>query len=580
MSLAARRAAALARREAQRAALTVVEAPDGATIVGPYRYRLWRTIDAEGRGGTMAWVMLNPSTADAVVPDPTITRCVGFATDLGYGRIEVVNLFAARATDPRDLDGFEDPIGPVNDATILAAVQNAARVVVAWGAHPGTEVDRRSAEVLALLQHAGVSVWCFGVTASGRPAHPLYLAKSTLMQPYPPAPVVEPSTDTADLVESFRVVHPADPPTEVEIAARPLPAEPDPDRPESGWWDIPLRGSHVAVIDTETTGKDPATAHIVEVSVVVIQGLDLVQPAVAYTTRVRPPVPIPPDATAIHGISDADVADAPTWAEVLPELARVLAGRVACAFNVPYDQQVIAAETTRVGLPLPYGAVWGRWLDVLVLAKGLDQFEKGRKLTDVAGRRGILAAAAAHGAAADAMATAMLLARMLQEAAAGKSLGRGRVFSMPRGMSLSKYLQWQRERALAQEVDFAEYQQRSGRRDPVDMPWHVLEGVTPPAAVAPPEARTTECKSCRASILWLVTTGGKSIPLDPPVLRAMPVAEVAARREADRNWTHPGKRVALTTEAGTVAWGHLDEEGSIVGRESHWGSCPTANQHR
>jgi len=66
-----------------------------------YRYRLSRTWDPSGRRWRSS--CSNPSTADADVLDPTVRRCVGFALAWGFGSLEVVNLFAFRATDPRDL---------------------------------------------------------------------------------------------------------------------------------------------------------------------------------------------------------------------------------------------------------------------------------------------------------------------------------------------------------------------------------------------------------------------------------------------------------------------------------------------
>jgi hypothetical protein len=67
---------------------------------GRYRYRLWRLWD--DLAPVMVWVMLNPSTADADLDDPTIRKCIGFAKANRHGGIIVVNLFAWRATDPKE----------------------------------------------------------------------------------------------------------------------------------------------------------------------------------------------------------------------------------------------------------------------------------------------------------------------------------------------------------------------------------------------------------------------------------------------------------------------------------------------
>jgi hypothetical protein len=136
---------------------------------GRYRYRLWRRWDRSRPA--IAFCMLNPSTADARRNDPTIRRCMGFARDWGYGGIEVVNIFALRATDPRDLRSARDPVGPRNDAFMLRAAGRSP-VVIAWGVH-GALRDR-GAEALGLLAPR-TRLLALGRTRSGAPRHPLYL---------------------------------------------------------------------------------------------------------------------------------------------------------------------------------------------------------------------------------------------------------------------------------------------------------------------------------------------------------------------------------------------------------------------
>jgi len=140
-----------------------------------YRYRLSRTWDPTGP--VVTFVMLNPSTADAEVLDPTVRRCLGFARAWGFGSLEVVNLFAFRATDPRDLLRADAPVGPANDRAILGAVSAADRVVVAWGAR-GAHLGRAAA--VAGLLHAGPSrPLGLGTTKGGQPRHPLYVRADT-----------------------------------------------------------------------------------------------------------------------------------------------------------------------------------------------------------------------------------------------------------------------------------------------------------------------------------------------------------------------------------------------------------------
>lgn len=147
-----------------------------------YRYALTRTWDASK--GEALFVMLNPSTANGHVDDPTIRKCMGFARLWGLGGVRVANLFALRATDPRDLHAAirrgEDAVGPLNDEHVLALAHGVNRVVLAWGsnAHP---YWHRAAHVSNVLEKYGLH--CLGVTDNGQPRHPLMLAYETELEP-------------------------------------------------------------------------------------------------------------------------------------------------------------------------------------------------------------------------------------------------------------------------------------------------------------------------------------------------------------------------------------------------------------
>ena len=144
------------------------------------RYLLTRRWDD---GPLMAWLMLNPSTADARTDDATITRCVRRARDLGaFGGIAVVNLFSLCATDPRALTSCPDPVGAGNDSFIVRTCRTALLVVAAWGAH-GAYLGR-GAEVTALLARSGIQPFCLGVTANGQPRHPGRMAYAAALVPF------------------------------------------------------------------------------------------------------------------------------------------------------------------------------------------------------------------------------------------------------------------------------------------------------------------------------------------------------------------------------------------------------------
>jgi hypothetical protein len=117
--------------------------------------------------------MLNPSTADANVDDPTIRRCIGFARSWGYGRMGVVNLFAFRATKPNDLLRADDPVGPENDDHICDALAHSDFVICAWGAHKFAEA--RARDFMKILKTRNTLAHCLGVTKAGAPRHPLYV---------------------------------------------------------------------------------------------------------------------------------------------------------------------------------------------------------------------------------------------------------------------------------------------------------------------------------------------------------------------------------------------------------------------
>src|SRR5437868_5379323 len=97
-----------------------------------WRYLLWRRW---AEGPIANFLMLNPSTADEVKLDPTCTRAQRYAERWGYGALIVTNVFALRATDPKELLRSEHPVGRTNDRAILRAAKEAALVVCAWGNH-------------------------------------------------------------------------------------------------------------------------------------------------------------------------------------------------------------------------------------------------------------------------------------------------------------------------------------------------------------------------------------------------------------------------------------------------------------
>lgn len=155
---------------------------------GLYRYSLRRHVAPLTGHGTVTFVMLNPSTADAEQDDPTIRRCIGFARSWGFEWLKVVNLYAYRATDPVELwaldpyPPYAKQVGPDNDCIIAKVVGGSDLIVCAWGA--GNLSPNREGRVLDLI----AAPHCLGLTANGSPRHPLYVRGDTDPIPFAHCP--------------------------------------------------------------------------------------------------------------------------------------------------------------------------------------------------------------------------------------------------------------------------------------------------------------------------------------------------------------------------------------------------------
>lgn len=149
---------------------------------GQYRYTLTRKTNCPLRWNRSAlFIMLNPSTADAFQDDPTIRRCISFAERENCTDLTVVNLFALRATNPKELLKHQDPIGPLNDQFLAREIQKAALsggiIITAWG-------KNKFAQKRAFLLKSYFGPFlCLGKNKDGSPKHPLYLkADSPLIE--------------------------------------------------------------------------------------------------------------------------------------------------------------------------------------------------------------------------------------------------------------------------------------------------------------------------------------------------------------------------------------------------------------
>ena len=143
---------------------------------GLYRYSLIRNFN-DACGKRVAFVMLNPSTADGRKNDPTVRRCIDFAKQWGYNSLLVLNIFAYRATDPAQLKLVSDPVGPDNEKTFKRLLPTVDQVICAWGRHGEIAIDGIPQGIRALhwIQSSGKTPMALKLTKNGHPSHPLYL---------------------------------------------------------------------------------------------------------------------------------------------------------------------------------------------------------------------------------------------------------------------------------------------------------------------------------------------------------------------------------------------------------------------
>lgn len=149
---------------------------------GAYRFalgRMWTPLEQHDITKVLVVIGLNPSTATEIEDDPTIRRCVGFAKAWGHHGLTMLNLFAYRATDPKDMlhahaEGI-DIFGGMGQATALDVFTRDRRVLCAWGA--GGKILNRGAEMLQVLRVR--QLVHLGLTKDGYPRHPLYVRGDT-----------------------------------------------------------------------------------------------------------------------------------------------------------------------------------------------------------------------------------------------------------------------------------------------------------------------------------------------------------------------------------------------------------------
>lgn len=192
------RAALMRTNEAPARAYRLEMGPDDAEARfshdGLMRYSLRRFVTAERVSWrSVAFVLLNPSTADAFKLDPTVGRCVKWAAMWGFDACEIANVFALRSPWPADLytanrEGRALGVDNVNDAHILSMCERADLVVVGYGNHgDDARLGRRGSKVISMLAGEWIELHHLGLNKDGSPKHPLARGRNRIPDNIQPA---------------------------------------------------------------------------------------------------------------------------------------------------------------------------------------------------------------------------------------------------------------------------------------------------------------------------------------------------------------------------------------------------------
>lgn len=154
---------------------------------GRYRWTLTRLWGPRVPG--VVWIMLNPSTADGLMDDPTIRRCMKFTQRFGYDGLVVVNLLPRRTPNPDDLVEYvsEDEAARDENATwVRRACHQSAIKIAAWGSLRGIVGETANEVGRIISEEWEYELHCLGTTKDGSPRHPLYVRADAPIIPWRP----------------------------------------------------------------------------------------------------------------------------------------------------------------------------------------------------------------------------------------------------------------------------------------------------------------------------------------------------------------------------------------------------------
>ncbi|MGE0034123.1 MAG: DUF294 nucleotidyltransferase-like domain-containing protein [Xanthobacteraceae bacterium] len=265
----------------------------------------------------------------------------------------------------------------------------------------------------------------------------------------------------------------------------------------------PLIALDAAVIDTETTGLDPAKARIVEIAAVRLVAGRLA-PEQTFRRLVQPGVPIPPSASAVHQIDDAMVADAPAFAEVWPEVTAFLGDTVLIGHSLGFDLAAFKQECARAGLAFHAP----RSLDTQLLAQVAAPNLAGYTIEQLANWLGVTVAGR-HSALGDAMTTALIFVALVPKLRERgiRTLGE----AMQACRALTDVLDRQHQAGWVEAAAFEASAERMFRVDSYPYRHRVRDVMRSPPRYVVPSATVAEALARlmeeRISSLYVIATG-------------------------------------------------------------------------
>ncbi|MFW6024293.1 MAG: putative nucleotidyltransferase substrate binding domain-containing protein [Dichotomicrobium sp.] len=126
----------------------------------------------------------------------------------------------------------------------------------------------------------------------------------------------------------------------------------------------PLSTLNSVALDTETTGLDPARSRVIQIGMVRIVGEDVLEDQ-AYQELVNPHIPIPPESSDIHGITDDFVQNSPDFSEVADDISLFIGSHILIGYNIGFDLSILSNEFKRIHRPFRPR----RWLDIAALSR-------------------------------------------------------------------------------------------------------------------------------------------------------------------------------------------------------------------